>query len=153
MADLAAGTTVLGNDTPPTVTDTEAGSYTCTNTTFGVGTTGGTYADCGVAFVAPTTGRVKIDHSGWQSNSAANFTMTAPVVRQGSTVGSGTVVLAASDDNTVAVAGGGAQYRNGTSILVTGLTPGSAYNVRIEHRVSGGTGTIQRRNVIVTPCT
>jgi hypothetical protein len=154
LPDLLAGSTVNALDTPPTVQDAEAASYTFTNTTFGVATTGGTYADCGVAFVAPTTGRVKIDWSAQLDNGTAGIAaIVAPVVRTGGTVGSGTVIHAASLDEMLQVVGTSA-HRNGTAILVESLTPGDTYNVRLEHRVgSASTGTAQRRIVIVAPCT
>jgi hypothetical protein len=154
LPDLLAGTTVNALDTPPTVQDAEVGSYTFTNTTFGVGTTGGTYADCGVAFVACTTGRAKIDWSAQLSNGSAGVgAIVAPVVREGSTVGSGTVVHAASLDEMLQVVGTSAD-RIGTAILVEGLTAGDTYNVRLEHRVgSASTGTAVRRIVIVAPAT
>ena len=153
MPDLVAGSTVKALDTPVTVTDAEPGSYTFTNTTFGVGTTGGTYADCGVSFVAPTTGRVMLHYAGELSNNnGLSRTQVAPVVRTGGTVGSGTVVLAASQDEAVQVFGT-TPHRTGVSTLVSGLTPGDPYNVRLEHRVDGNQGTALRRRVTVVPAT
>ena len=152
MGDLLAGTVVKGNDTPTTVSDVEAGSYTFTNATYGVSTTGGTYADCGVAFTAPTTGRVKISYEGQLSNSGANGTILSPHVRTGSTVGSGTDVLAASDTTRIFIVGTNGMRAAGFRLL-TGLTPGSAYNVRLEHKVTGGTGTALHREVMVEPAT
>jgi hypothetical protein len=154
MPDLTAGTTVLALDTPPTVSDAQPDSYTFTNTTFGVGTTGGTYADCGVAFVAPTTGRVLVYYDAELSNSSAAPTgsFIAPVVRTGGTVGSGTTVHAASSDEVVAVRGTSAK-RAGAHLFVEGLTAGDTYNVRLEHSVNTGTGTALRRSVTVAPAT
>ncbi len=45
--------------------------------------------------------------------------------------------------------------RAGLSHVVSGLTPGSVYNVILLHKVTGGasTGTIAHREVIVTPLT
>lgn len=152
MPDMLAGSTVRAIDTPPTVEDTQADSYTFTNTTFGIGTTGGTYNDCGVAFVAPTTGRVKIDYAALLSNTGTNGTRVAPVVREGGTVGSGTIAVASSDANAVTNA---AQFGilAGRALLVEGLVAGSTYNVRLDHRVTAGTGTAQFRSVIVAPAT
>src|SRR5262245_11900447 len=99
MPDLLAGTTVNALDTPPTVNDLETGVFTFTITTYGVATSGGTYADCGVAFVGPTSGRVVLKWRSTLTNSGAAIgTLISPVVRTGGTVGTGTVVAAASDD-------------------------------------------------------
>ena len=153
MSDLLAGMTATDLWFPPSVDDTQLGSYTITNTAFGVGTTGGTYADCAKAFTAPATGKVKIDYGGQMSNSTTNATIIAPVIRTGSTIGSGTVILAASDDYNVQVTGTSSQ-RRGVSLLQEGLTPGTIYNVRLEHRVSlASTGTLLRRYVIISPGT
>lgn len=152
MPDLLAGTTVKALDTPPTVSDFEGGNFSFTATTYGVATTAGTYADCGVAFTACTTGRAFIHYSAAMVNSGANTVRIAPVVRTGSTVGSGTVHTSASDDNAILVTGTDST-RTGVAVLISGLTPGDAYNVRLEHRVGGGTGTAERRTVIVQPAT
>lgn len=151
MPDLLAGTKVLAQDTPPTEADYEAGSYTFTNTSFGVTTTGGTYADCGTAFIAPTSGRVLINFAAQLSHSGTGSAIISPVIREGSTVGSGTVFQAASDDTMIQTVGSNA-HRHGAAILVEGLTPGDTYNVRLEHKMfSAGTATAVRRQVIVQP--
>jgi hypothetical protein len=152
MPDLLAGSTVKALDTPTTVAADEPDSYTFTNTTYGVGTTGGTYVECGVVFVAPTTGRVVIHTSAQIVNSTTAATRVAPVVRTGGTIGSGTVVQAGIDGNAVVVQGTNS-IRLGTSVLISGLTPGDTYNVRLEHRVTTGTGTASLRTVVVDPAT
>lgn len=153
MSDLLSGSPVTPLDTPPTVGNTQAGQYTFTITAFGVATTGGTYADCGVAFLAPTTGRVIIHLAAHALNSTTAGTQVAPVVRTGGTVGTGSVVLAASVDNMVQVQGTSG-HRFGSHVLVSGLTAGDTYNVRLEHQVSAAsTGTVLRRSVTVTPAT
>src|SRR5690606_2822805 len=158
MPDLLAGTKVKAIDTPPTVSDSQTGLFTFTSTTYGVSVTSGTYADCGVAFVAPTTGRVLVKLAGYVRSSAANSAaLVAPVIREGATVGSGTVVVSGSDLNSIQVSGSGSNtdgHRVGAEALIEGLTPGAIYNVRLEHRVSGSTtGTVTRRTVIVAPAT
>jgi hypothetical protein len=153
MTDFLAGQTLTDLHFPPTTDDREVGSYTITTTTFGVGTTGGVYADCGVAFTAPITGKVDLEYGGQMSNSTTNATIITPVVRLGATIGSGTTIVAATDDNNVQVTGTSSQ-RRGASLLLQGLTPGTVYNVRLEHRVSlASTGTLQRRYVTATPRT
>lgn len=150
MPDLLAGTTVKALDTPPTVQDTQNSSYSATNTAFGVTTTAGTYATCGVVFTAPTTGRVRIEYGANVSNSGSASTNVAPAVREGATIGSGFLVRAADLADAVRSVGS-TDTSQSRSILVEGLTPGSQYNVRLEHRVNAGTGSYQWRNVIVSP--
>lgn len=153
MPDLLAGSTVRALDTPPTVDDSQAGSYTVTSTTLGVATSGGTYVDCGIAFTAPTTGRVTIFHSADLSNaSGGDFCLVDIVVREGGTVGAGTSFFTGSGPTAIYTTSG-TRHRWGTANLLDGLTPGDTYNVRLEHRVTAGTGTILRRTVIVAPAT
>lgn len=113
-------------------------------------TTGGTNAAMtvsaavvGHSFVAPASGNVRL---GWGANCfhslASGSTMfIGASVAQGATVGSGTVVSAITDASSL--------QANGTSVLpgyksrlVTGLTPGSTYNMfLLWHESGGGTAT------------
>jgi hypothetical protein len=86
------------------------------------------------------------------NSGAAGTTVVSFVIRTGGTVGSGTVVHAASDDDVVLCVGTDFQ-RSNASRMVPSLTPGDTYNVRLEHRVSSGTGTALRRSVVIIPCT
>lgn len=148
MSDYLPGQTLTDGHFPPLETNTQDDSYTFTNTTFGVTTTGGTYITCGVAFVAGVSGKAVILYGANLDNSGAAATNVAPYVRTGSTVGSGSDVFPAVLNNCV---------RNvntddgtfGNNLTLEGLTPGDSYNVRLEHRVSGGTGTVQYRHVTV----
>lgn len=151
MPDFLAGQTLTALHFTPSVSDEEPDAFTCTNTSYGVTTTGGTYNDCGVAFMAPPTGRVLINYNAQSSNTSVS-TLVSPVIREGATVGSGVTVSAASDDDSIAGQASN-EHRRGATRLVSGLTPGDSYNVRLEHRVSGGTGSIRRRSVIVAPAT
>ncbi len=151
MPDLLAGSTVRAIDTPPTVADFQPDGFTFDSTTFGIDADTGTYADCGVAFVAPTTGRVLIHYAAGIA-STTGVTMVSPVVRTGGTVGSGSTVVAASSDDQISHRSSPVD-RFGATTLVTGLTAGDTYNVRLEHFTSSGTGTLQRRSVIVQPAT
>lgn len=148
MPDLLAGTIISAADYPPEVSDAEAGFYTFTITSFGITAASGTYVDCGVAFTAPTTGRVTIEFGAQVTNSGANATIVSPVVRAGSTVGSGASVFAAADDWAVTFSGTDTVHAQ-MSRPISGLTPGDAYNVRLEHRVAAGTGSAQYRHVKV----
>lgn len=150
MTDLLAGSTVKAGDFPPAQADSQTDSYSATSTSYTTATTAGTYNDCGVAFTAPTSGRVAIHTTARMTNSGANGTLVAPQVSSGSTIGAGTVFEAAAD------AGGVANYtgtfvRVGTTHMVTGLTAGSPYNVILLHRVVSGTGSFANREVIVQP--
>lgn len=152
MPDFLAGQKLTALHFTPTVSDTQADSYTATNTAFGVTSTGGTYNDCGTAFLAPFTGRVNIWYSADVDNTGANSSTVAPVIREGAVVGSGSVTFAATLD-TALIGVGTDEVRAGCHILFEGLVPGDTYNVRLEHRVSAGTGTFQRRAVVVGPAT
>lgn len=153
MPDLLAGTVVTALDTPPTLTSEQTGTFTFTATGYGITTTSGTYVDCGTAFTACTTGRALIwFRSQLLNNTGGQSTFCSFVIRDGSTVGSGTVFLAAADARALEHAGTDTP-QGGSHHLVTGLTPGNAYNVRLEHRVTGGTGTLLNRAVSVAPAT
>lgn len=151
MPDLLAGTIVNALDTPPTVSNTQDGSFTFNATAYGIDADAGVYADCGVAFTAPTTGRVLLSWKAQLDNdTAGQFTACSNVVRTGSTVGAGSVVLGAQDARALVHEGTNVKQM-GMTELVTGLTPGTVYNVRLEHQVGGGIGTLLRRSVVVAP--
>lgn len=152
MPDLLTGTDVSPLDTPPAAGDEETGQFTFNATTYGVDNDSGTYADCGTSFLAPTTGRIVILYAAQLDNdTAAQGTSLTPVVRTGGTVGSGSSVLAASDVYRLLNIGTDAGAWSGFT-YVTGLTAGATYNVRLEHKVSGGIGTILNRRVAVIAC-
>ncbi len=107
---------------------------------------------CGVAFTAPPSGKVMLHwESACSNNTGTNTAICAPAIREGSTVGSGTVFLAAADERSIwstTTTG----PRIGASAKVEGLTPGTVYNVALEHRAnSAGTATFQGREVTVVP--
>lgn len=151
MPDLLAGTTVLALDTPVTVVNVQSASFNATITSYGTTASAGTYADCAVTFVAPTTGRVTISVSArCQNNDAASGALVAPETRTGGVIGSGTVVDAAADGNGVSHYGT-TFSRLGITHLLTGLTPGSTYNTRLLHRASANTAAIALRELVVEP--
>lgn len=158
MPDFLAGQTLTPLHFPPTVSDTETGSFDTTlSANYGVTTSAGTYADCGAAFIAPTTGRVRIEWAASLDNGTASAaTLVSPHVRTGGTVGSGSDVAGYTADDARCIFNRGTDARRfGAALLVTGLTPGDTYNVRLEHKVTAGptTGTIVNRHVIVSPAT
>ncbi|MFE7754328.1 hypothetical protein [Streptomyces sp. NPDC057429] len=151
MPDLLAGTTVLALDTPPTQSATGDSSFDATSTSYTTTATAGSYSEVAVVFVAPTTGRVKWTLSGRLINSATGGALITCEVREGATIGAGTIVESAGDRGPSHY--GATFARSGTSRLLTGLTPGSTYNARVLHRVTAGTGSFALRELIVEPCT
>lgn len=105
---------------------------------------------CGVSFTAPPSGKVLLLWVTYMVNSGVGYCLCSPEIRTGSTVGSGTVFLAAHDDRTVQSTGTSAD-RVGASYLATGLTAATVYNVALTHLVQSGTGTFLRREVTVIP--
>ncbi len=148
MADLLAGTIVTGTDAPTMASaqeNTSQGSITSTSYAAGGNV-------CGVAFIAPTTGRALVS---WRAGSLDNNTGGQDTylsfeLREGSTVGAGTVRVAASDEYAVQHEGVN-EIGFGSVYPVDGLTPGASYNVRTMHRVTGGSGTVDDRQIIVQP--
>jgi hypothetical protein len=120
------------------------------NTTFAAGS-----PVCGTTFVAPDSGKVFITVSGEIRGNASNaFARLGYEVRAGSVIGSGTVQTAAADNRSVvagAVATGVTDFRVGASreTLVTGLTPGSTYNVRTMHKTNTGTFNVYSRELLI----
>lgn len=145
-----AGWETMAAPIRPTVVDRQGGQYTANITSFGVATTGGSYAACGTPFVAPSSGRLLLHFSGVTLNSTTADTLISPVVRSGGTVGSGSVILAGDDNISVRSV---SAARSGATHLMSGLVGGSTYNVRLEHRVTGGVGTFSSRAVIAQPTT
>jgi hypothetical protein len=146
MSDLQAGTAITGTDAPTGVTSgVETTNQAPISTSYAAGTT------CGVTFIGPTTGRVLIEWRAFIDNDTAGaHTLIAPEVREGSTIGSGDVVLSPSDEISLQHEGQN-QLRMGMFYPLDGLTPGANYNVRLMHRVTAGTGTLDDREVMVTP--
>jgi hypothetical protein len=147
----AAGDFILAVDFPDAAhAEQNADETGFSNTTYG----GGSNA-CGVAFVAPTSGRVRVDWYAYFESNGAQQVYVSAAVRQGGVIGSGTVVEAATDtrcltSQTAADDRAGGMYR-----YISGLTAGQTYNARVEHRVDsgGGTGDMFNRTILVTPLT
>jgi hypothetical protein len=146
---------------PPAVQNFDSVSlFTFTNTSFGIGTSGGTFQNCAVVFTAPVSGRVLIL---WNTvldkpSEVANVAYMSPAVRTGNVIGSGTVVLAAADNNSrrasrseIGVDEGGARNRSGCSYLLSGLTAGNEYNCRLEHRVTSTNAEAFHRALQIIP--
>lgn len=142
VADISGATSESAFDS--SVATTTSGSFT---------TVGGTVV--GTSFIVPASGKVQLTWGAEIKNSAGSFSLLSPQIAEGSTVGSGTVIVAASDDYT-ARADTTVTVRSTNMRLLTvadgaAFTPGKLVNVALYHRVGGGTGTFERRTVTVVP--
>lgn len=157
MALFKAGKLVtaalLNNALGVAVASLSSASATTTGSTAYTETwTGGTPA--GVAFVAPTSGKVIIRNSAFVDNNGAATIRTylSWILRNGAVVGSGTTVSAANDTWAISQS----ETRDvmvGRSTLVTGLTPGNSYNVNQAMRTNNAanTATSEFRRISVKP--
>jgi hypothetical protein len=139
---------------PAAATGGSTDTGTTTSGTFVTSLSAGT-ATAGVAFIAPPSGRVLVlCKSAASNNTAGDYSVMDFQVRQGATINSGTVVRA-TNENTAGVFQSSTANNQGTIVasdLVTGLTPGAAYNVTMAFRQgNGGTASFNRRQAIVTP--
>jgi hypothetical protein len=114
---------------------------------------------CGFSFVAPPSGGVYVTVSGRINQSSnGNETLLGYQVRSGGTVGTGTIQVDYSSFR--AIATGRAVVTSGSSMASASrrhrinpgdLTAGSTFNVQTMHWVTGGTGSVDYREVIVEP--
>lgn len=132
-----------------TVEDYQSVLYTSTSTSYT--DVGAVY--CGVVFTVPPNGRVALNYGGRMRNGTAGISsFLTLVIREGNTIGSGTTVLAAADDNATDHAAGANQSdRQEVSYLFDTGTPGSVYNAFLMHRAESGTSTFSRRHIMATP--
>lgn len=142
------------DDPPPTLalpasmSKTDATNLNPTNTTYGA------VDNVGVVFFAPGTGRVRVKVGAFLRNSTTSGTFMGAAIRTGDVVGSGTLVQAAADGDAAQMNGDGSNTDGGrvmVEYVIEGLVPGAVYNARMEHRVGAGTGTFERRTIIVSP--
>lgn len=115
-------------------------------------------APVGLAFTAPPSGQVYVTLSAYFSqviNQQSSFVSFA--IRNGSTIGSGTSVLASSGDRALVcgdtiTTGAPCRLQASRRALIVGLTPGSPFNVQIEmSTTSGGNNTTFYREILVEP--
>lgn len=94
----------------------------------------------GLTYVVPLSGQLMLHYSCAIRSNPGTTSQTAyyaPVVRQGATIGGGTVLSAASDDDAVYAAMLTNQYcRYGAAKVVVGLTPGNTINVEMAVRTN-----------------
>lgn len=129
--------------------NTTAGSTTSASYVTNLTTAG----ECGVAFVAPPTGKVTVlfHTAGFNTGGgAAADNKTAVRIGLGSTVGGGTSFYAATDNDMILYTGT-ATYGIGAFVEITGLTPGDTYNACMAHKTSAGTGSFTFRSIKVIP--
>jgi len=105
---------------------------------------------CGVAFVAPPSGKVTIAYGTAGFNSGANDNKTAVRVGTSATVGGGSEVYGATDNDMILFTGA-ATYGIGRVTEVSGLTPGDPYNAALAHRAGAGTASFLFRTIKVIP--
>lgn len=109
----------------------------------------------GVAFIAPPSGKVQIiGRSSGGNNTVGNYAQMDWEVRQGSTIGSGTL-FRTTNNNTASVflsSTANGQGPLNISGLLTGLTPGASYNACLTFATNGtGTANFNRRQIAVYP--
>jgi hypothetical protein len=145
VATINALSTAVASDS-----NTE-GPYSSTTATAGTNV-------CGVAFTAPASGTVLVHwKADFWSAIADKVSFVSMEVRSGATLGGGSVVVASNSNDALKVSGSvttGVEARigAGTYRLITGLTPGSSYHVRLMHFTeSGGNITVFFRSVLVQP--
>lgn len=157
MAIFTAGQTLtatalnnaFGGANAAQVADQETDSGTVTSATYTADRTG-TANEAGVAFVAPTTGKVLVHINAGIFSSTGVFCLVSFEVRNGSTIGSGTVVTAAADAYALQSYEVNEDHK-GATFQVSGLTAGNNYNAQLMYRTQSGTLTIDRPDIIVQP--
>ena len=110
----------------------------------------------GVVFTAPASGVVVVNGRAVGGNgTAGGFILLDFEVRQGDTIGSGSVVRAAGQATASVFqsSSAGQQSTLVTGDRVTGLTPGEQYNASLAYAsgTSGQTLTLNRRHIMVRP--
>jgi len=110
---------------------------------------------CGLTFVAPPSGAVKLWLTGrFQNDTSGRTTGMSLQVAAGATIGSGSVISAAADASALECGPGASDRIQATHYRrLTGLSPGSTYNVVVMYRVINGAGTCQiyNRKIEVEP--
>lgn len=153
VAGAMAWRSAIGGNPAISVRNFDANGLTTAGTTYALQGTVTPGAIVGTSFVAPPSGRVII---GWRTaidnNTATGRATIAPEIRTGSTVGSGTVVTAVSDNTAISHLGLD-DDEFGSSDLFSGLTGGTTYNVSLwqKSNAAGNNASFARRAVWVIP--
>jgi hypothetical protein len=145
----SAWTYIFWNQSPTVHLDDPTNITAISSTTFEAGS-----PVCGVAFVAPPSGRAAVHWAARMESNTGNGVLVSVEVRTGSTIGSGTVLsdYDPQDSHSIEIgdlANGNLQAANFR--LITGLTPGASYNARTMQRVTAGDADIFDRYIMVRP--
>jgi hypothetical protein len=152
MADLLPGSMILGNDTPPTVSETDTtANNNISNTSVAAGT-----PEVGVAFIAPTTGRIVVHiGGGLRDNGGTNRVFLSLEIYTGSDATGTQIVTASVASNGISSCGVSAGFQYvGRTIFEEGLTAGATYYARtVQYVDAGTTADIASRSITVQPAT
>jgi hypothetical protein len=124
--------------------------------------TSGGFGSLGVTFVCPPSGLVYVTIGGYlYQEVAGNQAVLGWQLRDGGTIGSGTVRLSPQDDNSLII---GETVDTSEPIVVGAskrtllggsfgyaMVVGNTYNIQAQHFVNGGQGTLEHRSVLVEP--
>jgi hypothetical protein len=135
-------------------------NFTFTNTSSSA--TSGGATSLGVTFVCPPSGLVYVTIGGYLYQSVAgNQSVLGWQLRDGGTIGSGTVRLSPQDDNSIII---GETVDTSEPIVIGAskrtllggsfgfaIVPGNTYNIQAMHFVNGGSGDLEHRSILVEP--
>lgn len=112
----------------------------------------------GVVFTAPPSGRVYVTVSSYFGQTTnANEAIVSFAIRLGGTIGSGTTVVGPSGNRALVCgmavnSGAPARLQASRRCTITGLTPGTVYNARVEFATSpAGACQVFTRELLVEP--
>lgn len=141
-----AGQIIRAIDFTPSVENDDPTNVSgITSTTYVAGS-----PECGVTVMAPTSGVVNVMVAASLDPDGSNLLFVSFEVREDDS--SGTVVMEAHDDRSVATQVAGIELQS-TSKRVDGLEAGREYYIRTMHRVNGGAGQLFFRRITAIPTT
>lgn len=154
------GDKVKAGDFPATVWDDDNSDAAFTNTSYSATSGTPTLPVCGVAFVAPISGRVKVTwRARFECKTNTSRAVVSADVATGGTPGSGSVISGGNDEDAIETSAsasastttdtriGAASYR-----MISGLTPGTTYNAYTVHKSFSATGSnMYSRGIVVEP--
>jgi hypothetical protein len=150
--DAAAWRTCAVESTAVSVEAEQLTDGTTASATFTATLTGSTTP--GLTFVAANSGKAFVNWFAQQTSDASNSVFSTFELRAGGVIGSGTVIVAASDDNALWTDPSDPNQNIVSGMvrkLVPGLTPGSTYNVRGMYRSGGGNANFRTMRISVEP--
>ncbi|MFB6517434.1 hypothetical protein [Streptomyces sp. NPDC056401] len=119
-------------------------SRTTTSTSYGNTLTGGAFT---AAMTVPASGQVVVEIRSTQRNSSTTNTITSWTAS-----GTSSGVVYSANDVAALITGGVANAPVDLSYRLTGLSVGETLTVTMQHRVSGGTGTFDYRQIRLQGC-